>query len=125
MCFPSAALITETWGGPCPFLSPAYGMDSKGRPSLETREELQKVLTREEASQGSGLNVGNGEKGPQEYEAGRVGVVQQAGAFLLLTGVWLTLGRLELGGWGHSQDRHLSLHQDLSGPKRPKVTSPT
>lgn len=53
---------------------------------------------------------------PQECETGRVGVLQQARGFLLLTGVWLTLGRLELGGWGHSQD--------LSGPKRPKITSP-
>lgn len=49
-------------------------------------------------------------------------MVQQARGFLLLTGVWLTLGRLELGGWDHSQARHPSPHQDLSGPKRAKVT---
>lgn len=69
-------------------------MDRQGRPSLETREELQEVLIREEASQGSGLDVGKGEKGPQECETGRVGVGQQARGFLLQTGVWLTLGRL-------------------------------
>lgn len=39
------------------------------------------------------------------------GVEQQARGFLLLTGVWLTLGRLwELGDWGHSQARHLNPH---------------